>query len=148
MCWCVRQRDAVIAGNKQDAHQIEKRGVPPAVHSNWSAQFDRPLSSTSVGLEGLEMQFICVRPLTVYLHFCAQLIIPFLNYCCHPTPLLVAAELLSGSTDPEVIASFDVILLCHCWFRQSKLGIYHWDYPHSLTATRLNCTMLKYVMWI
>lgn len=28
-----------MAENKQDAHQIEKRGSSPAVHSNWMAQF-------------------------------------------------------------------------------------------------------------
>lgn len=41
-----------------------------------------------------------VRSFAGYLHFCPQLIIPFLNHHCHPTTLLVATELLSGSTDP------------------------------------------------
>lgn len=99
VCWCVWQWDAVVAGNKQDAHQIEKREVPPAVHSNWSAQFDRPLSCTSVGLEGPETLLICVRSFAGYFHFCPQLIILFLKHRCHSATPLVAAELVSGSAD-------------------------------------------------
>lgn len=48
---CLWQRDAAVAGNKQDAHQFEKRDVPLLCIQIGPTQFDRPLSRTSVGLK-------------------------------------------------------------------------------------------------
>lgn len=71
LCWCGRLCDAAFLCNKQDARQIEKRQAPPpAVHSNCSVRFDRPLSSTAVRLDVSKMLFICVCSVAGDFHVC------------------------------------------------------------------------------
>lgn len=75
LCRCGRPCDAAFPCNKQDARQIEKRRAPPpAVHSNCSVRFDRPLSSTAVRLDVSKMLLVCVCSVAGDFHVCPGLI--------------------------------------------------------------------------
>lgn len=112
---CLWQRDAAVAGNKQDAHQFEKRDVPLLCIQIGPTQFDRPLSRTSVGLKRpRDAAYSC--PLV-------RRIFPTLSLNCSRRSSRTSVRI--ERADP---------LNHHCCSKTIKLGIYHSDCPHCLTA--------------